>query len=121
MITINYETHVSPEVVILLEQAGFDWDDSRGCYIGNVFIDECFNKVINATDDKKMHAPTLSVAQKWLGEVKNEIVLVDATAPKFYSVSILGRNSTNKNFDTYEKALEAGIKKALEIILEGGE
>ena len=63
-------------------------------------------------------APTLEIAQRWLREVKNEIVLVDATGPKFYSVSILGRNSTNKNFDTYEKALEAGIKKALELILE---
>ena len=67
-------------------------------------------------------APTLDVAQRWLREEKNyEIfVVVKFLADKEY----IARVETNISgystdiYKSYEEAQEAGIKKALELILE---
>lgn len=130
MITVDRETHVSPGVALLLEQAGFDWDDCRGCYVGSIFIDDCFNNVVNATSDKKLHAPSLSVAQRWLREVKKYHIYVRPYSldDETYVTNIVISDSMwgplwddSKKaiiFKTHEEALEAGEKKALELILE---
>ena len=74
-------------------------------------------------------APTLDVAQRWLREEKNLILLIDM-APSYCNGKPMGYKFVihvscgNHIFgewkDTYEEAQEAGIKKALEIINKGG-
>ena len=72
METINHEYYVSLEVANLLKKAGFVWE-CEYCYINN--NTELFRKHIvkNYTldDDIIYLSPTLSVAQRWLREVKN--------------------------------------------------
>jgi len=81
----------------------------------------------------RLSAPTLDVAQRWLREVKNiQIIASPLSGSKKWTPliakdfwllheDISGIALTSENFDTYELALESGIKKALEIILEKGE
>ena len=70
-------------------------------------------------------ASTLDVAQRWLREVKNYdiFVVVKFLADKEYiarvETNISGYSTDIYRF--YEEAQEAGIKKALEMILEKGE
>lgn len=93
-------------------------------------------------------APTLEVAQRWLREVKNITVYVCPTYEpvKFVAPNVVADDEKwvmkwqvaalhydiesdeidlgdvgDEIFDTYEKALESGEKKVLEIILEKGE
>lgn len=81
------------------------------------------------TDSQLYSAPSLAVAQKWLREVKNLVILIDITPsycngkPMGYKFVIhvsCGNHICGEWKDTYEEAQEAGIKKALEIILEKG-
>lgn len=77
-------------------------------------------------------APTLEVAQRWLREVKDIHLFVRPFSldKHTYVVTVVVDDSTwgqvnDSNgraiiFDSYEEAQEAGIKKALEIILEKG-
>lgn len=88
-------------------------------------------------------APTLEVAQRWLREVKKCYVSVVADCDSvgvFYFIRIIYYDTNNnyyatyvwdetnlehvkhwKIFNNFKEAFEAGIKKALEIILEKGE
>ena len=74
-------------------------------------------------------APTLEVAQRWLREVKSFDVLVlfqwlgDRSIAYKYELRLFGRPYALPEiiFDSYEVAQEAGIKIALEMILEKGE
>lgn len=116
---INHECYVSLEVAKLLKKAGFDWKE----YL--------VESNPNSDNDLEWKIP-LHIAQKWLREnFKKDIhpILADADIQlwfchhidlsvdnswgKFESLSI-------KTSFTYEEALEAGIKKALELILEKG-
>jgi hypothetical protein len=127
----THETYVSFETAKLLKEARFDWE----CNYAYTFSD---NEVVNKAflsnwSDTFIDAPTLAVAQKWLREVKNIDVVVSRAMQwrQFYYTIAHEENRTSKidfmslNEDLwwlkYEEALEAGIKKALEIILEGGE
>jgi hypothetical protein len=113
---INNECYVSLEVAKLLKKAGFDWECR--CYYPGNFLKSQYNGYPK---------PTLDIVQKWLREVKRIHVEVlylfepynhyftracylDANTPLYITIST---NST-----IYEEAYEAGIKKALEIILE---
>lgn len=150
METINHECYVSLEVAKLLKQAGFDWK-CNGVFLSEDGTQYAFFKSDAACDNNNskynpynISAPTLDVAQRWLREVK--LVSVESQVVKWFN-----RNQTNEcsifwkyiitsidisseetfysivdfdnglEFNTYEEALEAGIKKALEIILEKGE
>ena len=69
--------------------------------------------------------PTHAVAQRWLREVKKVDVLVEKRFCAYvYSLSNIDDNTNNVipemsvGYDTYEQALEAGIKKCLTLILE---
>ena len=117
-----HESYVSLETAKMLKQAGFDW--------------EC-EEIWDSKLSKFRCVPILSVAQKWLIEVKNIIVYV---CPSFepleesdkwmlkYQVSAVHSDIEadimdlsdieEKCFDTYEEALESGIKKCLTLILE---
>ena len=136
METVNYEVYVSLEVAKLLKDAGFDWKqysfyNSKGILMNGAFAanwnDICY---MDGGYSSKVSAPTLEVAQRWLREVKNIRLLVE-TGPELYIVEsytlaygywtptcLLHDGIEYERFYTYEKALEAGIKKALEIILK---
>ena len=129
MEVINHECYVSLEIAKLLKDAGFDW--------------KCINRYIKDTDllvpclgeanwndaewgmNDYKSAPTLTVAQKWLREVKNVDVFAYRNEPKDKFESIVSFDkewsTTGMCINTYEEALESGIKKVLEMILEKGE
>lgn len=132
MITELHDVHVSRELAILLKKAGFDWAcrgyfDNTGFHDGSV---ECTN--YSSDTCKYLKAPTLEVAQRWLREVKNiDInVLTDFDSVKrlyyvryvikdgHYRTYYITKNQSYVYFNTYEEAQEAGIKEALEILLE---
>lgn len=130
---MEHEPHVSLDTANLLKQAGFDWN-CQGFYKENVFysgsIEYCSNYYYQ--ESVYVKAPSLYVAQRWLREVKNidiNILVESISGRKQYLVSIWFNISSNSSYDniildnrytTYEQALEAGIKKVLEIILEKG-
>lgn len=136
METINHECYVSPEVAKLLREAGFDWECKEYYYNFTTtgwslsFDDNSVNW--NSWGELYISAPTLDVAQRWLREVKNiDVVVLRAMQwIQFYYTVEHEENRTSKvdfmslNEDLwwfkYEEAQEAGIKKALELILEKG-
>lgn len=126
---MNHEYYVSLEVAKLLKEAGFDWECT-----------DKYERSIIACRYEDYEKPTLEVAQRWLREVKHLDISIyyDPTIksqPYAYSIydveekfnDILGiispvtHSYSDGYFYTYEEAQEAGIKKALEIILEKGE
>ena len=130
METINHEYYVSLEVAKLLKKAGFDWacrgyfDDTEFHPNGSV---ECTN--YNSSTCKYLKVPVLEVAQRWLRVVKGIHLYVRPILDEHkYVVTVVvddltwgqvnDNNGTLKRFNTYEEAQEAGIKKALELILE---
>ena len=137
METINHECYVSLEVAKLLKEAGFKW----GCRAAwdLTFPNEPYlnHAAVYPTDfnndvDDILYAPTLDVAQRWLREVKNISVNIFSTPCSYYEYSIRKINQLNYKdntilaltacrFYTYEGAQEAGIKTALETILDKGE
>lgn len=151
----THETYVSLETAKLLKKAGFDWRIYDGYILyenDNSFVTQfqtphnfngnngdLFNNYLHHKEI--LSRPTLSVAQKWLREVKNMQLYIPINidwmsgkdnlydiyniAPLYYF--ILHQYFPDKNkygyiegdfVNTYEEALEAGIKKCLEIILE---
>lgn len=146
METLNHECYVSLETAKLLKEAGFDWWTDR--YYGStaylkrthtaVSPDEHKANAIywkeNTTlvlgghkndDSLSYSAPTLDVAQRWLREVKGVDVFAYRNKPKDKFESVVSFkhawSTTGMRIDSYEEALEAGTKKALERILEKGE
>ena len=144
METVNHECYVSLEVAKLLKEAGFDWrtnkfysvSDSDNSYVFNdneFTVDWNNNDSVNSihaqTNETYYSTPTLEVAQRWLREVKRCIVEVNYDdCQKHYWVELFineddggGIPFYGNVFAMFEEAQEAGIKKALEIILEKGE
>ena len=129
METANHEYYVSLEVAKLLKEAGFNWK-VRYMYRNNnptlCICTESPYRNVPKLNKCPMYwqyaAPTLDVAQRWLREEKNyEIfVVVKFLADKEYiarvETNISGYSTDIYKF--YEEAQEAGIKKALELILE---
>ena len=128
----NHEHYVSLEIANLLKEAGFDWK-CRGIYVLDSENDPKYIfSTANFTNTSKeiegyirLSAPTLEVAQRWLREIKGIFI---CTTPEikdyyatwnFYICDEQGLFYENEDcFLTYEEAQEAGIKKALELILE---
>ena len=141
MTTINHECYVSLEVAKLLKEAGFDWGTLTYYPIDDKVLNERAlvgsNVVFNHNrDDSAYSAPSLSVAQRWLREVKGVYLDIDThfnSAGVWFSYVINVLDSDAKfgtysnclgaghSFNEYKEAQEAGIKKVLEIILEKGE
>ena len=131
MITELHNVYVSRELALLLKQAGFDWKCREYYYNFTTtgwslnFDDNFVNW--NSWSELYISAPTLEVAQRWLREEKNLILLIDM-APSYCNGKPMGYKFVihvscgNHIFgewkDTYEEAQEAGIKKTLEMILE---
>ena len=142
METINHEYYISLEVAQLLKQAGFDWR-CRKCYNNGVLFDMESDEIREQCPQHSSYdvlAPTLDVAQRWLRKVKSieavpwrwptKVLFVSGYKPWSYriitykdleNVDIDDFNASGEDyFKTFEEAQEAGIKKALEIILEKG-
>ena len=115
----THETYVSFETAKLLEQAGFNWSNSKN---SKYHSEDGFEESPDG-----IWLPRLDVAQKWLRETKGYAVSVypsDESDGWLVSLDLIEDSSsiwTKDLNNTYEEALEAGIKKALEIILEKGE
>lgn len=139
METTNHEYYVSLEVAKLLKEAGFDWEvnhsypncESLDNSCSGYMEDLSFYHNLNDGKYGGMSVPTLEVAQKWLREVKGIHLYVRPILDEHkYVVTVVvddltwgqvnDNNGTSKRFNTYEEAQEAGIKKALELILEKG-
>jgi len=151
METITHECYVSLEVAKLLKQAGFDWGlNSRWQDWGGKNPHEFILKTDLLYADgpaeydgfHALPAPTLSVAQRWLREVKGiyveSVLCVNrGTSGHSFGFSIAEVNADlsivkilypltyfdeeeTKGFKKYELSLETGVKKALELILEKG-
>ena len=133
METANHEYYVSLEVAKLLKEAGFKWfintayRDGVLMRQGNLLCDNFNGKQYeNAARHEFFSAPTLDVAQRWLRENLNLIITVEYNEYNYNT--FLCKVYSNEeclsillDFPIYEEAQEAGIKKALEIILEKGE
>ena len=134
MKTTHFASHVSHKIAELLKQAGFDWS-SIGYYNKLGF----FHRAVPQHDELK--APTIDVAQSWLRTQGYDVtVLADCDSiGVYYKVYVIYHNSIGycqkyvkdiggydiggygaEIFSDFDKAQEAGIKKALEMILEEG-
>ena len=142
METINHECYVSLEVAKLLKEAGFDWNCYK-LYEREYERDGIVQAVTSANWNSSLKyysAPTLEAAQRWLREEKGIYIGITAIEnkravtnsdgwtfhyeygkPKFDCYIQDGRCedmcTLYDSFDTYEEALEVGIKKSLENIL----
>lgn len=84
----------------------------------------------NVKSKKTFSAPIQSQLQKWLRDERGFIIYITPYTADYYTFGIYGKSKTidiivlhgrvigrkgdkPKNFDTYEEALEAGLKSAL--------
>ena len=142
----NHEHYVSLEVANLLKEAGFDWPThySYDLYLysteGEMRVIDGFASICNEHNNFAS-MPTLEIAQRWLREEKSIYIGITAIENKravtnsdgwtfhyeygkpTFDCDIKDERCEDMctlydSFDTYEEAQEAGIMKALEIILE---
>ena len=135
METMNHECYVSLEVAKLLKEAGFDWEEHyprNFCYVNDntELFDKSVLKNYIGDDDVIYLAPTLDIAQRWLREVKDiDVYIFPTTNNKRgcvyeWGIKTFGRalwvegQPYTNQYETYEEAQEAGIRKTLEMILE---
>lgn len=131
------EQLISFDTAKLAKEKGFDWKVSLHYESnGNRFFDKVpcnFNNV-----ELICSAPTQSLLQKWLREIHNIHIKVDdflddKTGIEWdYEIVIIGTDldekgnykalipysidDLNRNFKTYEQALEKGLQEALKLI-----
>ena len=134
METINHEYYVSLEVAKLLKEAGFKWfintayRDGVLMRQGNLLCDNFNGKQYeNAARHEFFSAPTLNVVQRWLREIHHLHITIYSSSQESWMYRItephqkLEDGVYGEDFNTYEDAQEAGIKKSLEIILHKGD
>ena len=145
METINHECYVSLEIAKLLKKVGFNWEVKTYYHYLSPYDEynlefDSISTNYNHLNNADFSAPSLDVAQRWLRDVKGiyvESVLcvnrgisghsfgfsiaevsADLSIVKIlYPLTYFDEEET-KGFTKYELALEAGIKKALEMILK---
>ena len=127
------DTRVTFETAKLAKEKGFYQEPNRrkvpyynykGEFNGDVT--DFLRKYLREEDTSEVEsvsAPTQSLLAKWLREEYNIIVLVDYEGIdgyyyKFYSYKEGNKNydASDKNYNTYEEALEAGLQEALKLI-----
>ena len=132
----THESYVSLETAKLLKQAGFTWECSEYYKNNNDSLvwGYCYDWNSQQTPGVEYaSAPTLEVAQRWLREVKECAVIVmthnvQAACVSAYVYCIYPTGAVrpcehingfaeDQCFDTYEEALEAGIQRALTMLL----
>lgn len=145
----THETYVSFETAKLLKEARFDWECTAFYGIvhylkgtKNIVHPDAYSlgEMDTVLEDKLIFgnyknnkdynngcaAPTLCVVQRWLREVKGYSIYPTRGGYKIYVLDINDSSGFSRTYElnsnlTYEESQEAGIKKALEIILENGE
>ena len=131
METANHECYVSLEVAKLLKKAGFDWEvnhsypncESLDNSCSGYMEDLSFYHNLNDGKYGGMSAPTLEIAQRWLRKTHHLHITIFSSSQESWMFRItklhekLENGVYGEDFYTYEEAQEAGIKKALEIIL----
>ncbi len=131
METINHECYVSFEVAKLLKEAGFDWEvqsyySKLSRMQGKLLWLSCgckYKENVNINQNR-YSAPTLEIAQRWLRKTHNLHITIFSSSQESWMFRItephqkLEDGVYGEDFNTYEEAQEAGIKKVLEIILE---
>ena len=136
MITELHNVYVSRELALLLKQAGFDWECHKIYYCYHEDRDNWELEDNNKNTKRVLEldycllAPTLDVAQRWLREVKDiDVYIFPTTNNKRgcvyeWGIKTFGRalwvegQPYTNQYETYEEAQEAGIRKTLEMILE---
>lgn len=134
------EEFVTLETAKLLKAAGFKEDVSsfyelvyKGGSGPEYEIDESYDAQNYNTDVYSISAPTQSIAQKWLREIKGVYVYAEPVIGKRWKISFCDFNVPTEESDwmeneinkgngykvyvTYEEALEAGIQEALKLII----
>lgn len=133
------EQYVTFETARLLKEAGFD-SPTRGIYRTNRTGDHSFAEytIKQTVDDLSWNAgdgfqyeylaPTQSLAARWLREVHEIHLFVNyffEDCKWFYVIVYLKESDEvraihpdENNYDTYETALEEGLKKALKLIIK---
>ena len=129
------EDFVTYDQAVRLKELGFNWkcnhtydnatqkrhEHTEDDYYVSPYHD--FNNETYGVPLGHISAPTLSLAQKWLRETKNLIVETNVVAyvSNQYRPRLVRKGVDEYHIDypleeTYDKALETGITKALEII-----
>lgn len=117
------DDYVSFETAKLLKEAGFDWPCEKWFELKDGTpiewgADARCNWNVSKDDFSR---PTLSLAAKWLRE-ENNIYVEVIRKFTFWQFSLINLNPvciiklTAGSFNTYEEALEEGLKEALERI-----
>lgn len=138
-----HEQYITLETARLAKQAGFDWEvNARYAILAKCTVTETtiFREITdfplqnyNRFDDT-FSAPTQAVLQRWLREVKNREVVVDidpriahcyepmiGTVNKYAddnTPAVKWQRISERQYPTFEAALEAGLQKCLTIIIE---
>ena len=129
--------YVTEDVAKTLREKGFN-EKCRGYFYNGVFCFSCFHNEYNKTTstDSLVSAPSLAQAARWLREEHNihvdvglaEDFLNDADgnvceerifwAFDIYTIDSLHHFDVedNREYDSYEEALNEGIKEVLKII-----
>lgn len=118
------EELVSFETAKLLKEKGFvnlsdkSYVISEGARYG--LLSNFTNKCNNSVEKDRIEAPTQALAQKWLRE-KHNIDIIITSAILGYGYLIYNRYppkniANNKVFQSYEEALEEGLKQGLMLI-----
>ena len=128
------DTRITFETAKLAKEKGFnalcyDAFNSKGNLYSNGWCEYIYDNKVEipfgsgVLESQDILAPTQSLLAKWLREEHNIIVLVDYEGIdgyyyKFYSYKEGNKNydASDKNYNTYEEALEIGLYQALLLI-----
>lgn len=127
------EEFVTLETAKLLKEKGFKEDIftfyELDCVEGDMILSETYDYSDNFNKkDDCFSAPSQYLAQKWLRETKNLHIEIYRSAVGYGYAIVKADNGTWQEdddsrgpndgglWDTYEEALEAGIKEALKLI-----
>lgn len=128
---MTHEQFIKFDTARLARQAGFDWKCNER-YNERYATNDSEPLYVSPRDNWNRYAglysaPTQSVLQRWLREVKDIIVLVDYNEDndceenERYGVTIYIGNERIvelATYPTYEEALEAGEQKCLTILIK---
>lgn len=121
---MSHEVFVNMETAKQLKQAGFDWE-VRAHYCEKETNALLYDGYLSAKWNSELYdgclsAPTQAVAQRWLREVKHfEVEPHVLYNPKRYRAQVMVSGKMCEDgpeSETYEIALEAGIRKCLSLI-----
>ena len=115
---IKYET-----ALFAKEKGFFTWCQYRYRYSGEVGKLEPSPFLKLVPDSKQIFAPTQSLLQKWLREVHEIFIFVNFYGKNIFWIEILNSKgnmiydkSQDKDYDSYEEALENGLLEGLKLI-----